>query len=152
MVTHLYDAAHKESPRKTYGTGQRAYLRFVEETKLDGAISPFIKIELCLAFFIAYLVTRPSIASASTILGYEGHVKYLFRSQGCDPSAYDTAFLRQLRSGVKNVFPKQQDKRIAFFLPHFLQRKTFRISAGKGRNLEKLATILRFIGMLRPHT
>ena len=153
----MYDAALKESSRKTYKTGQRAYIRFIEEAQLDGAILPFIprslsRTELCLSFFIAYLVTRPSIASASTILGYEGHVKYLFRSQGCDPSVYNTAFLRQLRRGVENIFPKQEDRRIAFFLPHFLQRRTFRMSAGKKGILEKLATVLGFMGMLRPHT
>ena len=39
--------------------------------------------ELNLAFFLAFLLLEPSITKASTILGYETHVKYLFKTEGC---------------------------------------------------------------------
>ena len=39
--------------------------------------------ELNLAFFMAFLLLEPKITAASTILGYETHVKYMFKEEGC---------------------------------------------------------------------
>ena len=118
VVVHLYDAALQESSRRTYRTGQRAYIRFLEELSSEGHryLEPFQrqslnKTELSLAFFMTYLVLQPTITAASTILGYEGHVKYKFRENGREPSAYKTPILGQIRHGIQNVFPCQNDKR-----------------------------------------
>ena len=108
--------------------------------------------ELYLAFYIAYLVLKPTIKKGSTILAYEGHVKYLFREQGCPADAYNTPFLGQLRKGVKNVFPAQADKREAFFLPLYYNRPLYLTPKSKTEHLARLATVLGFFGMLRPHT
>ena len=86
IVEHLYDSALQESSKKTYGTGQRAYFRFVQELKKEKAYVPFLpknlsRTELYLAFYIAYLVLKPTVNKATTILAYEGHVKYFFREQ-----------------------------------------------------------------------
>ena len=75
IVIDLYDAALQESSHKQYGTGQRAYLRFVTGVHTSGYLLPFPrtrlhKTELTLAFFIASLVVRPSITKAATILGH----------------------------------------------------------------------------------
>ena len=92
-VSDLYDAALKDSSRRTYNTGQRAYFSFVLTALRNTApLYPFRRgtlnrTELYLAFFMASLVLKPSISSASTVLGYETHCKYLFRTEGCDPSA-----------------------------------------------------------------
>ena len=92
-VSDLYDAALKDSSRRTYNTGQRAYFSFVLESLRNTApLYPFRggtlnTTELYLAFFMASLVLKPTISSASTVLGYETHCKYLFRAEGCDPSA-----------------------------------------------------------------
>ena len=80
IVVDLYDAALQESSHKQYGTGQRAYLRFVNGLPTNGYLLPFPrtrlhKTELTLAFFMASLVVRPSITKAATILSYETHVK-----------------------------------------------------------------------------
>ena len=60
---------------KTYKTGQREYFRFAEEVNKDDAHVPFLpeslsRMELYLAFYIAYLVLRPIITKGSTILAY----------------------------------------------------------------------------------
>ena len=107
--------------------------------------------ELYFAFFITYLIFRPSIKKGSTILAYEGHVKYLFREQGCSADAYKTPFLGQLRKGVKNTFPSQADKREAFFLPLHYKHPAFANPDTKATYLARLATELGFFGMLRPH-
>ena len=92
-VVDLYDAPLKDSSRKTYSTGQRAYFSFVANTLRSTApILPFRSeslnaTELYLSFFMASLVLKTTISSASTVLGYETHCKYLFRTEGCDPSA-----------------------------------------------------------------
>ena len=157
IVEHLYDAALQPSSKKTYKTGQRAYLRFVEEIEKSEGRMPFRpqklnRTELYLAFYIAYLILRPTIKKGSTILAYEGHVKYLFREQGCPVEAYNTPFLGQLRKGVKNVFPAQADKREAFFLPLYHKHPSFMTPVTKVKYLSRLATVLGFFGMLRPHT
>ena len=81
VVIDLYDAAIQESSKRTYNTGQRAYIRFTSRVNMAGAHFPFTrrslkKTELTLAFFMASLVLKPTIKKASTILCYESHVKY----------------------------------------------------------------------------
>ena len=130
MVASLYDAALQDSSRKTYKTGQRAYLRFAEEVYGCTVPLPFLRRRLCnvelhLAFFIAWLLIQPGISSASTVLGYEVHTMPMFRSEGCKPWEYQTAFLGQVRQGVRNVLPCQADKRNAFLLPHHIHLEEF---------------------------
>ena len=77
----LYDSAIQDSTRNQYKTGQRAYIRFATGIDMKGALFPFPRknlrhTELTLAFFMAYLVLKPTIKKASTILNYETHVKY----------------------------------------------------------------------------
>ena len=87
VVMDLYDAALQPSSRRTYGTGQRAYARFVQS--MEGGVKfPFQRqtlgeTELNLAFFIAFLLLQPRITKATTILSYTSHVKYVFREEGC---------------------------------------------------------------------
>ena len=86
----LYDAALQPSSRNTYRTGQRAYDRFIRSMR-GGVYFPFQRqmlgeTELNLAFFIAFLVLKPRITKANTILGYTSHVKYVFKEEGCAES------------------------------------------------------------------
>ena len=86
-VMDLLDTTLKPSARRTYKTGQWAYSRFLE-TLQDGIHFPFKPLELRhtelnLAFNIAFLLLEPTDRKASTILGYETHVKSWFRSEGC---------------------------------------------------------------------
>ena len=157
VVEHLYDAALQESSKKTYGTGQRAYFRFVQEINKEEAYVPFRPKNLCwtefyLAFYIAYLVLKPTINKATTILAYEGHVKYFFREQGCAPEEYKTPFLGQVRKGIQNVYPQQADKREAFFLPLYFRTQTYKAPESRNDHLARLLKVLGFFGMLRPHT
>ena len=115
---------------------QRTYLNFTE---------------LHLAFFMAHLVLQPSIKAGSTISGYLVHVKYGFREAGCDPSAYDTVFLRQIKTGVRKSFPSGPDKRHPFLLPQYINRMVF-LRPTESTRLSRLATIMGFVAMLRPHT
>ena len=113
---------------------------------------PLGKAELSLAFFMAFLVLQPTIAASSTILGYETHVKYKFRDNGCEPQEYKTPFLQHVRRGIEKVFPLQADARRPFLLPRYIARTKFiRIDPRKDI-LTRFATIVGFIGMLRPHT
>ena len=80
VVIDLYDAAIRESSKRTYKTGQRAYIRFSNEINMAGAHFPFTrrclrKTELTMAFFMASLVLRPTIKKACTILCYVSDVK-----------------------------------------------------------------------------
>ena len=130
VVDNLYDAALKTSSKKTYNTGHRAYQRFASEINMRDAFQPFQqrllgKTEFYLAFYVAWLVLKPSISAASTILSYETHVKYFFREEGCDPEEYNTAFLGRIRKGVENTFPRRNDKRVAFLLPLHLNSVAF---------------------------
>ena len=158
IVENLYDAALRSSSRQTYKTGLRAYLRFMKDVNGGSALLyPFrrtslSRTELALAFYMEYLILQPTIRASSTILGYEVHVKYMFRENGCDPEMYNTAFLGQVRKGIENVFPKQADSRKAFLLPNYLTRTSFRHVTTKQDVLARFATIIGFIGMLRPHT
>ena len=157
IVEHLYDSALQESSKKTYGTGQRAYFRFVQELNKEEAYVPFhpknlSRTELYLAFYIAYLVLKPTVNKATTILAYEGHVKYFFREQGCLPDEYKTPFLGQIRKGVQSAYPQQADKREAFFLPLYFRAQAYREPESKTDHLARISTVLGFFGMLRPHT
>ena len=123
----------------------------------DEAYCPFIpqnlsRTELHLAFYLAYLMLKPTITKATTVLAYEGHVKYFFREQGCSPAAYLTPFLGQVRKGIKNVYPQQADKREALFVPLYYKTRTFAKPESKQDYLSRLATNMGFFGMLRPHT
>ena len=101
---------------------------------------------------MAFLILKPTITKASTILNYETHVKYHFREQGCHPSKYTTPFLKQMRRGIKNTLPFQADKRCAFLLPLYLGVKSFNSPSEDRTHILRLATVMGFIGMLRPHT
>ena len=121
VVIDLYDAALKESSRRTYRTGQRAYDKFITTMEF-GVYYPFMPTtltdtELNLAFYMASLLLKPSITTAGTILGYECHVKNAFRENGCTEYEYSTQFLKQIRRGIKNTLPAKADKRGALLLP-----------------------------------
>ena len=152
----LFHAALRPSSQKTYRTGQRAYTRFLNS--IDGGIRlPFQgklpgKTELNLAFFIAFLLLEPNIKKSSTILNYESHVKYMFREEGCPEEMMNTPFLRQVRKGLKNTLPESVDQRRPLLLPLIMSRPQFRTTVSDDQRLLKLATILGFVGMLRPHT
>ena len=58
IVVNLYDAALQQSSRKTYRTGQRAYIRFVQEVERKELLRPYMRnnlddTELSLAFYMA---------------------------------------------------------------------------------------------------
>ena len=157
MVDHLYDAALCTSSRRTYGTGQRAYFKFASEIRSEKALSPFTArslnaTELHLSFYMAFLILKPTITKASTILNYEGHVKYFFREHGCDELEYSTPFLGQIRRGINNTYPQLANTRRAFLLPHFVTTKDSIAPGAKAGHLVRLATVMGFKGMLRPHT
>ena len=76
----------------------------------------------------------------------------MFREDGFDPETYNTAFLGQVRKVIENVFLKQADWRKAFLIPNYLTRTSFRHVTTKQDVLARFATIIGFIGMLRPHT
>ena len=157
VVLDLYDAALKESSRRTYGTGQRAYARFVHGLA-HGVRYPFrqqnlSQTELNLAFFMPFLLLEPHISSANTILGYESHVKYNFREEGCEEYEYTTPFLKQVRRGVRNTLPEKADKRGALLLPLLtLTRDSFQTRTDDINCLLHFTVVIGFLGMLRPHT
>ena len=79
----------------------------------------------------------------------------MFREQGCHENEYETAFVSQVRQGIRNVLPCQADKRRAFLLPHQIHTKGFKKTASSKDPTLRMtifATILCFVGMLRPHT
>ena len=156
VVLDLYDAALKASSKKTYGTGQRAYGRFIR-TLAEAAHLPFLsrqlnQTELTLAFFMAHLVLKPTIKVGTTILNYETHVKYYFREEGCSEIAYSTPFLRQIRQGVQKTLPSRADDRRALLLPSMIKNPEFQKITSPSDILFRFATIIGFMGMLRPHT
>ena len=108
--------------------------------------------ELTLAFFMAHLILKPSIKVGTTILNYETHVKYWFREEGCMEESYSTPFLRQIRQGVQKTLPSRADDRRALLLPTMIKNPEFRIVTKQADILFRFATIIGFIGMLRPHT
>ena len=156
VVLDLYDAALRVSSRNTYRTGQRAYNRFMTRLAVC-RYYPFepqslSETELNLAFFMAFLLLEPRIRAAGTILNYETHVKFNFKEEGCPEALYTTQFLRQVRRGVKNTLPSKLDKRGALLLPLLTYDTSFQASPTDGRCLLLFATIIGFMGMLRPHT
>ena len=153
----LYDSAIQESSRKQYGTGQRAYLRFTAGIPTPGCLLPFPqrqlqRTELMLAFFMASLILKPSITRPSTILAYETHVKWSYKKEGCHPYVYNTPFLKQVRKGLRKTLPSPKDARSAFTLPKYLTTPVFKYSSTAVSCFLRFATIIGFIGMLRPHT
>ena len=157
MVIDLYGAVLKESSKRTYKTGQRAYVRFTNMMNMAVETFPFQrrclrKTELTIAFFMAHLLLKPTIKKASTILSYETHVKSWFRKEGCDPAEYSTIFLKQVRAGLRKTLPSRRDSRSALILPMYCLTQTFRCTRSREQVLLKFATILGFVGMLRPHT
>ena len=156
MVIDLFQAALRPSSQTTYKTGQRAYSRFLQSMQ-GGVYFPFKRrilpeTELNLAFFMAFLLLEPSINKASTILNYETHVKYLFRAEGCPTEMWTTPFLRQIRKGLQNILPSHSDSRRPLLLPLIMSRPQFLTVVSDTQRLLRFATILGFIGMLRPHS
>ena len=155
VVIDLYEAALRASSRRTYGTGQRAYERFI--TTMEGGVYyPFMptsltETELNLAFYMASLLLKPSITTAGTILGYECHVKSAFRENGCTEYEYSTQFLKQVRRGIKNTLPAKADKRGALLLPLLTMETSFLQEEEPERCLLQFMTTIGFIAMLRPH-
>ena len=151
----LYDAALQPSSRKAYRTGQRAYDRFVQSMR-GGVYFPFQRrilgeTELNLAFFIAFLVLEPRITKATTILGYTSHVKYVFREEGCPESEWKTPFLAQVRKGLRNTLPSQADMRQPLLLPSLITKPVFQLVRTTTERILRFATIMGFVGMLRPN-
>ena len=107
--------------------------------------------ELNLAFFIAFLLLEPTVRQASTILNYETHVKYLFKEEGCAEEAWATPFLKQIRKGLRNTLPTMADKRKPLLLPLVASHPLFETPGTNQERLLRFATILGFIGMLRPN-
>ena len=103
---------------------------------------------------MAWLLPNRDISRATTVLNYETHIKFMFRGEGCHPKEYETSFLERLRRGIENVLSAQADKRKAFLLPHHLSRVEFGDDPYQSvdSKIIKLATVLGFIGILRPHT
>ena len=63
-----------------------------------------------------------------------------------------TPFLSQIRKGVRRTLPSTADSRRALLLPNFMTNEEFRNIKSKPDILWRFATILGFVGMLRPHT
>ena len=110
------------------------------------------KTELTLAFFMASLLLKPTINVGKTIRGYETHVKYWFRTEGCPKDAYATPFLSQIRTGISKTLPSCPDERAALLLPNLIDSNQFLRPRGRDDMLFRFATVIGFIGMLRPHT
>ena len=108
--------------------------------------------ELNLAFFMAFLLLEPSITKATTILNYETHVKYLFRTEGCPVELWETPFLGHIRKGLRNTLPSDADGRRPLLLPLLMFRPEFLNVASHEKRLLRFATTLGFVGMLRPHS
>ena len=123
---------------------------------MKGALFPFARrelngTELNLAFFMAFLLLEPKITSASTILGYVSHVNYQFKEEGCEECVYSTPFVKQIRKGIKNTLPEKADKRGALLLPLLTEKEGLHMEGSWESSLLRFATIIGFIGMLRPH-
>ena len=80
------------------------------------------------------------------------HVKFQFRKQGFDPDLFESVFFRQLLGGLDKSFPTDNDKRIALLLPEYIKNPVFMCRSDREYRRLRLATILGFIRMLRPHT
>ena len=76
----------------------------------------------------------------------------MFRKEGCHPSEYRTPFLRQIRRGLRKILPSRRDRRAAFLLPKYVFTDTFTDARSRSQCLLRFATVIGFVGMLRPHT
>ena len=65
---------------------------------------------------------------------------------------WKTPFLRQVRKGLQNAIPSDPDGRRPLLLPLIMTRPHFLTVASDDQRLLRFATILGFIGMLRPHS
>ena len=147
-VVEIWEAALQESSRKTYGTGQRAYSRFMK-TLRNGTHFPFKRLslsqtELNIAFYIAFLLLEPRIKKASTIMNYASHVKSQFRSEGCPEEEQCTPFLGQIRKGIKNILPVSPDGRRPLLLPQVVHNEQFDNPANEDHRLLKFANEIRW--------
>ena len=79
-------------------------------------------------------------------------MKFLFRAEGCPEDEYSTPFLRQIRTGIRKTLPSLPDDRRALLLPTMTQRPQFYQDDNPTNVLFPFATIIGFVGMLRPHT
>ena len=123
---------------------------------MEGALFPFgsrtlNETELNIAYFMAFLLLEPKITSANTILGYVSHVNYQFKEEGCEERVYSTPFVKQIRKGIKNTLPEKADKRGALLLPLLTGKEGLHTEGSWEYSLLRFATIIGFIGMLRPH-
>ena len=100
---------------------------------------------------MAYLLLQPTVTKASTICGYESHVKYAFKEEGCPEWEWDTLFLKQIRKGLRNTLPSHADMRLPLLLPSLISQPEFNTVGSKTERILRFATILGFIGMLRPN-
>ena len=50
------------------------------------------------------------------------------------------------------MLPSRRDRRAAFILPRYVYTRAFGLSGSRRQQLARFATILGFVGMLRPHT
>ena len=78
-------------------------------------------------------------------------MKYLFRTEGCPIEMWDTPFLGQIRGGLKNTLPSSRDGRRPLLLPEIMFNPQFLNTVSDEQRMLRFATILGFIGMLRPH-
>ena len=101
---------------------------------------------------MASLVLRPSIKKAATTLNYETHVKWWCWKEGCHPREYQTPFLKQVRKGLRKMLPSRSNVRAALLFPKYVFTRIFARTNQRQQCLLWFATIIGFIGMLRPHT
>ena len=75
------------SSKRTYGTGQRAYLKFSSEFKSKTVLAPFVSqslnnTELHLAFYMAFLILKPTITKSTTIIAMLDTLNTFFTNMG----------------------------------------------------------------------
>ena len=155
VVMDLFDAALQPSSRRTYRTGQRAYDRFILSMH-NGTYFPFQRrrlgeTELNLAFYIAFLLLKPGITKANTILNYTSHIKYVFNEEGCSEHEWKTPFLKQVRKGLRHTLPSRADMRQPLLLPLIVSDPIFLQVRTPAQRILRFATIMGFVGMLRPN-
>ena len=90
------------------------------------------------------LLLKPSIKRASTILVYKTYVKRNYRKGGCHPYVYNTAFLKQVRKGLRKTLPSPRDFCFAFILPKYLHALIFQFTSTEASCFLHFATIIDF--------
>ena len=65
---------------------------------------------------------------------------------------WQTPFLGQIRRGLRNTLPSDPDGRRPLLLPLIMSKPNFLLVVSDEQRLLRFATILGFIGMLRPHS